>query len=102
MGIIRKLLVTAAMATALVATGEHAETKKIALVVKALGIGFFDAANKGAQEAAKELGDVEIIYTGPTTTTAEAAASTMSPRTASAPRTKVTNAATSVVMPASS
>ena len=71
MGIIRKLLVTAAMATALVATGAHAETKKIALVVKALGIGFFDAANKGAQEAAKELGDVEIIYTGPTTTTAE-------------------------------
>ncbi|MGO8565261.1 substrate-binding domain-containing protein, partial [Rhizobium ruizarguesonis] len=32
---------------------------------------FFDAANKGAQEAAKELGGVEVIYTGPTTTTAE-------------------------------
>ena len=44
---------------------------KIALVVKSLGNGFFDAANKGAQEAAKELGDVEIIYTGPTTATAE-------------------------------
>ncbi len=44
---------------------------KIALVVKALGIGFFEAANKGAEEAAKELGDVEIIYTGPTDTTAE-------------------------------
>jgi rhamnose transport system substrate-binding protein len=44
---------------------------KIALVVKALGIGFFEAANKGAQEAAKELGDVEVIYTGPTDTTAE-------------------------------
>jgi rhamnose transport system substrate-binding protein len=71
MGILKKLLVTAAISTALIATGAHAETKKIALVVKALGIGFFDAANKGAQEAAKELGDVEIIYTGPTTTTAE-------------------------------
>ena len=33
---------------------------KIALVVKSLGNGFFDAANQGAQEAAKELKDVEI------------------------------------------
>ena len=48
-------------------------TVKIALVVKSLGNGFFDAANKGAQEAAKELGDVEIIYTGPTKATAEGA-----------------------------
>ncbi len=39
---------------------------KIGLVVKSLGNGFFDAANKGAQEAAKELGGVEVIYTGPT------------------------------------
>jgi len=44
---------------------------RIALVVKALGIGFFEAAAKGAEEAAEELGDVEIIYTGPTDTTAE-------------------------------
>jgi rhamnose transport system substrate-binding protein len=71
MGLVKKLLVTAAVATALMANVAHAENKKIALVVKALGIGFFDAANKGAQEAAKELGDVDIIYTGPTTTTAE-------------------------------
>ena len=41
---------------------------KIGLVVKSLGNGFFDAANKGAQEAAKELGGVEVIYTGPTAT----------------------------------
>ena len=41
-------------------------------MVKSLGNGFFDAANKGAEEAAKELGDVEIIYTGPTKATAEA------------------------------
>lgn len=71
MGLLRKLLVTAAISAALVANVAHAENKKIALVVKALGIGFFDAAHKGAQEAAKELGDVEIIYTGPTDTTAE-------------------------------
>lgn len=45
---------------------------KIALVAKSLGNGFFEAANVGAQEAAKELGDVNVIYTGPTTTTAEA------------------------------
>ena len=72
MSILRKALTSAAMAVALMAaTGAHAETKRIALVVKALGIGFFEAANKGAEEAAKELGDVEIIYTGPTDTTAE-------------------------------
>jgi rhamnose transport system substrate-binding protein len=71
MSILRKALTTAALATALIATGAHAETKRIALVVKALGIGFFEAAAKGAEEAAKELGDVEIIYTGPTDTTAE-------------------------------
>jgi rhamnose transport system substrate-binding protein len=68
--ILKTLLVTAAVSVAMMATAQ-AETKKIALVVKALGIGFFEAANKGAQEAAKELGDVEVIYTGPTTTTAE-------------------------------
>ena len=51
----------------------HAQDKpvRVGLIVKALGIGFFDAAHKGAEEAAKELGNVEVIYTGPTTTTAE-------------------------------
>lgn len=48
-----------------------ADDVRIALLVKALGIGFFEAADKGAQEASKELGDVQVIYTGPTTTTAE-------------------------------
>ncbi len=71
MSILRKALTTAALATALIANGAFAETKRIAIVVKALGIGFFEAAAKGAEEAAKELGDVEIIYTGPTDTTAE-------------------------------
>lgn len=71
MKILKSLMVTAAVAAALMANAAHAENKKIALVVKALGIGFFEAANKGAQEAAKKLGDVEIIYTGPTSTTAE-------------------------------
>jgi rhamnose transport system substrate-binding protein len=71
MSILRKALTSAAIATVLMAGGAQAETKRIALVVKALGIGFFEAAAKGAEEAAKELGDVEIIYTGPTDTTAE-------------------------------
>ena len=71
MSILKKALTTAALASALRATTAHAETMRIARVAKALGIGFFEAANKGAQEAATELGDVEIIYTGPTDTTAE-------------------------------
>lgn len=57
--------------TLALSTSAYAEVK-IALVAKSLGNGFFEAANVGAQEAAKELGDVKVIYTGPTTTTAEA------------------------------
>ncbi len=72
MSIWTKLIASAAVAAALVAAPANAQDqKRIALVVKALGIGFFEAADKGAEEAAKELGDVEIIYTGPTDTTAE-------------------------------
>lgn len=54
------------------ASSASAQDVRIALVVKALGIGFFEAARDGGQQAAEELGDVELIYTGPTTTTAEA------------------------------
>lgn len=71
MSILRSILTTAAVASALMTGTAQAETTRIALVVKALGIGFFEAAHKGAEEAAAELGDVEIIYTGPTDTTAE-------------------------------
>ena len=71
MKIAKRVLAAAVMAAVFAAGSAQAETVKIALVVKALGIGFFEAANKGAQEAAKELGDVEVIYTGPTDTTAE-------------------------------
>src|SRR5262245_21346785 len=69
----RTVVVAAALAAAFAVQPAQAQQKvRIALVVKALGIGFFEAANKGAQEAAKELGNVEVIYTGPTGTTAEA------------------------------
>ncbi|MBM3603402.1 MAG: rhamnose ABC transporter substrate-binding protein [Alphaproteobacteria bacterium] len=71
MSILRKIMTTAALASVLGAGAAQAEDMRIALVAKALGIGFFEAANKGAQEAAAELGGVEIIYTGPTDTTAE-------------------------------
>lgn len=66
-----KLMTSVAVAAGLFAGSASAEDMRIALVVKALGIGFFEAAHKGAEEAAAELGGVEIIYTGPTDTTAE-------------------------------
>ncbi|HRY54272.1 MAG TPA: rhamnose ABC transporter substrate-binding protein [Spirochaetia bacterium] len=47
------------------------KTAKIAMVVKSMGNPFFDACRDGAQEAAKELGGIEIIYQGPSTPTAE-------------------------------
>ena len=51
------------------APGKPARTR-VGLVAKSLGNGFFDAVHKGADEAAKEL-DAEVIFTGPTTPTAE-------------------------------
>src|SRR5262245_61253438 len=67
----KKLVLGSALAFSMIASHAQADNVKIGLVVKSLGNGFFEAANKGAQEAAKELGDVEVIYTGPTSTTAE-------------------------------
>ncbi|MFZ3582760.1 rhamnose ABC transporter substrate-binding protein [Loktanella sp. DJP18] len=72
MRIIKTLISGTALAAALIASPAMAQDNvRIALVVKALGIGFFEAAAKGAEEAAAELGNVEVIYTGPTDTTAE-------------------------------
>ena len=72
MSVLKKLAASAAMAAAMIATPAFAQDDvRIAIVVKALGIGFFEAAAEGAEEAAAELGNVEIIYTGPTDTTAE-------------------------------
>ena len=54
-------------------TGDEPEKPartRVGLVAKSLGNGFFDAVHKGANEAAKEL-DAEVIFTGPTTPTAE-------------------------------
>ncbi len=49
---------------------ETSQRTRVGLVAKSLGNGFFDAVHKGGQEAAREL-DVELIFTGPTTPTAE-------------------------------
>lgn len=70
---ILKTLTSAVMASAiaLMAIPASAADTRIALVVKSLGNGFFDAAAKGAEEAAAEIGGIEIIYTGPTSATAE-------------------------------
>jgi len=68
------LFKTLALSTAIAAAvfaGPAFSAERIALVVKSLGNGFFDAAAKGAEEAAKEIGDIEIIYTGLTSATAE-------------------------------
>jgi len=61
------------LATVLSGTAFGADTAKvkIAVLVKSLGNGFFEAARDGAQEAAKELGNVEILYQGPSQATAE-------------------------------
>jgi rhamnose transport system substrate-binding protein len=68
-----KKVLCLALALALLAIGAQAiaAPMKIAIVVKSLGNGFFDAVRDGGQEAAKELGNVEIIYQGPSTPTAE-------------------------------
>ena len=66
-----KIIAISVMAITSTFSIASADDMKIALVVKALGIGFFEAAAKGAEEAAAELGGVKIIYTGPTDTTAE-------------------------------
>ena len=70
---IRKILKSTLIATSILASGfTHAADMRIGLVVKAQGIGFFEAAYTGAKEAAQEIKEnVEVIYTGPVTPTAE-------------------------------
>jgi rhamnose transport system substrate-binding protein len=53
------------------AGGHDGPTVRVALVAKSLGNGFFNAVDRGGEEAARELGQVQVIATGPTSTTAE-------------------------------
>jgi rhamnose transport system substrate-binding protein len=66
-------LVALLLVFALFAAGSAFAQQKIriAMVVKGLGNGFFEACRDGGLEAAKELGNVELIYQGPATPTAE-------------------------------
>ncbi|MEO8061266.1 MAG: rhamnose ABC transporter substrate-binding protein [Pseudomonadota bacterium] len=62
------------MAAGLAGCGKSEPAKpartRVGVVAKSLGNGFFDAVHKGADEAGGEL-DAEVIFTGPTTPTAE-------------------------------
>ena len=68
--------------------GQHADTSpgggtaatggkrvSVYLLPKKKGIAYFSSCNDGAQQAAKELGDVDLTYDGPTDGAAEKAAS---------------------------
>ncbi|WP_295989945.1 rhamnose ABC transporter substrate-binding protein [Rugamonas sp.] len=71
MKIVKLALAAFVLGAVLAGQVEAAPRVRIAMVVKNLGNGFFDAAHQGALEAAKQLGDVDVIYTGPTAPTAE-------------------------------
>lgn len=58
--------------TALPGLGFAQQKMRIGLVVKVMGISYFDVTRDGGQQAADDLGDVELIYTGPTAATVEA------------------------------
>lgn len=72
----RRFLITGiAVLAASLAGCSKAEPEKpvrtrVGIIAKSLGNGFFDAVHKGADEAGREL-DAEVIFTGPTTPTAE-------------------------------
>jgi len=69
------LLIVLMASSALFANGakekDADQPLKIVLLVKSLGNGFFEAVADGGKEAAEELGNVESIYMGPSTATAE-------------------------------
>ncbi|MCF7944760.1 MAG: rhamnose ABC transporter substrate-binding protein [Spirochaetia bacterium] len=52
-------------------TAKEDEPLRLVLLVKSLGNGFFEAVADGGEEAAEELGNVESIYQGPSSSTAE-------------------------------
>ncbi|MBN2659565.1 MAG: rhamnose ABC transporter substrate-binding protein [Spirochaetales bacterium] len=70
------LVLALSLTAGLMASGQQSDSKgdqplKIVLLVKSLGNGFFEAVADGGKEAAAELGNVESIYQGPSTATAE-------------------------------
>jgi rhamnose transport system substrate-binding protein len=69
------ILLALILVSGMFANGQQEETAdqplKIVLLVKSLGNGFFEAVADGGVEAAEELGNVESIYMGPSSSTAE-------------------------------
>lgn len=70
------IMILALMGSVVFAGGQQEGTAdagktKIVLLVKSLGNGFFEAVADGGVEAAGELGDVESVYMGPSSATAE-------------------------------
>lgn len=61
----------AALAAPFVAKPALAANRRVAMVVKNLGNSYFDACASGAEQAAAELGEMDIIYTAPTKPTPE-------------------------------
>ncbi|MEO1676895.1 MAG: rhamnose ABC transporter substrate-binding protein [Pseudomonadota bacterium] len=61
----------AALATPFIAGPSFAASRRVAMVVKNLGNSYFDACANGAEQAAGEIGEMEIIYTAPTKPTPE-------------------------------
>ena len=51
-------------------SSSQAPVLRMGMMPKLIGISFFDAAERGAQEAAKELG-INLVYDGPTSDSAE-------------------------------
>jgi rhamnose transport system substrate-binding protein len=72
-GIALVCAIVLALAGACSRSSDSNSTKRlrIGLVAKSLGNGFFEAVRKGGDQAASELGNVDVIFTGPTTTSAE-------------------------------
>ncbi len=57
------------------AAAQPAKKFKVCLLPKKKGLPYFTTCAKGAEEAARELGDIELIYDGPTDGSPEKAAS---------------------------
>lgn len=71
LGLLSAGAVAAVTSTAVPEAALAQKRLRIAMVVKELGVKYFDVCRDGGKAAAAKLGGVEVIYTGPTTPTVE-------------------------------